>query len=355
MAEWYCTTDLIQEAHRVLAGPTWDYISGGAESETTLRRNRVALDSLAFRARIMRDMEHVDTGATLLGAKLKIPVILAPVGSLQLLAPPGGAASIAAARRFGTLSVLSSVSQPLLDTLEPGAGDGGWFQLYLRGDLDWCHERIGRIERAGFGALVLTADTTTYGRRERQILVGWLPPSKRGADLGAEYQARMDWTMLGEIRRMTSLPVVLKGIQTAEDALLAIEHGVSCLWISNHGGRQLDHARPTIDILREVAGAVGRAAPIIVDGGIMRGTDVLKAVALGADAVALGRLQAWALAADGEAGVHRLLEILEEEIAVSLQLLGASSPSALDPSYLAQASPLAAPACFPLLTGGIAF
>jgi glycolate oxidase len=331
------TTEIVRRAHETLSPEIWDYIAGGAETETTVWRNRKAIASLAFRARVLRNVLSIDTSATLLGAKLRIPFILAPLGNLEDVTPDGAAAGARAAARFGTLHVCSSVSQPALETVAAASGDDRWFQLYLRGDREWKLEQIGRIEAAGYRALVITVDSAYYGIRERQVLRRWVPPGRVGrlADGKADFPKMVDWETIDDIRTMTKLPVVIKGIQAGEDAALALEHGVGAVWLSNHGGRQLDYCRGTLDVLPEVAQAVGGRVPIIIDGGFRRATDAVKALALGASAVALGRLYAVALGAGGDAGVVRMLEILEGEMKIALGGLGVAGIGQLDPSYVA--------------------
>jgi glycolate oxidase len=175
-------------------------------------------------------------------------------------------------------------------------------------------------------------DTAHYGRRERQMMDRWLPPSRRG--IGYEYRAGLTWDTMDAIKQIGGLPFILKGVATAEDAVLAVEHGVSAIYVSNHGGRQLDHGRATIDMLPEIANAVGGRAEIVLDGGIVRGSDVLKAIALGARAVAIGKLQGWGLAAAGQAGLVRVLEILRDEIVTTMGLLGTAKLDQVDLNHL---------------------
>lgn len=344
------TTELVRRAHALLASPVWDYVVGGSETETTVRRNRDAIGSLAFRPRILRNVSTLDTATTLLGTPLRIPYVLSPVGSLQAVVESGAAASVRAALAFGTLPIVSSVSQPGLEPAAAAATGDKWFQLYIRGDFAWVTEMVDRVRNAGYTALILTVDTAHYSRRERQIISRWLPPGRRDETADESNQAKLDWETARRIKEMAGIPVGLKGIQTAEDAELAVRDGFDVVWVSNHGGRQLDHARATIEILPEVVAAVGGRAPIVVDGGFMRGTDVLKAIALGASAVGTGRLHALSLAAGGEAALTRMLEILEIEIRTSMALLGVASLAQLGPSHIAAATPVTnAPGAFPFL------
>jgi isopentenyl diphosphate isomerase/L-lactate dehydrogenase-like FMN-dependent dehydrogenase len=350
MLDVLTTTEIVQHAHATLTPEIWDFIAGGAETETTVWRNRKAIAALAFRARVLRNVVSIDTTATLLGAKLRIPFILAPCGNLEDVTPDGAAAGARAAARFGTLHVCSSVSQPGLEAVAAASGEDRWFQLYLRGDRDWKREQIGRIDAAGYRALVITVDSAYYGNRERQVLRRWVPPGRVGrlADGRADFPKMVDWETIDDIRTMTSLPLVIKGIQTGEDAALALEHGVAAVWISNHGGRQLDCCRGTLDVLPEVVQAVARRVPIIIDGGFRRATDAIKALALGASAVALGRLYAVALGAAGDEGVVRMLEILEGEMKTAMGGIGAASVGQLDATYVARDEAPPTLSAFPL-------
>ena len=348
MSDFETTTEIIHTAKQKLEETVWDYITGGAETETSIRRNREAIEALAFRARILRDVSTIDTSATLLGTKLRIPYILAPVGGLQGVTEAGAAAQVSGACAFGTLPVVSSVSLPTLEeSAAAGTGDK-WFQLYIRGDIDWIREIVGRARDAGYGALVITVDTAIYGNRERQKLQRFVPQGRRNAG-GEDFQAALDWDLLDQIRDLAGMPLVVKGIQAAEDAVLAIAHGVDVLWVSNHGGRQLDHAVGTLEVLPEVVAVANGRVPVVVDGGFMRGTDILKAMALGATAVATGRMHAWALGAGGEPVLKRMLEIVEYELHTSMGLLGITKLSQLDTSYIRQADASIGRGAFPLL------
>jgi isopentenyl diphosphate isomerase/L-lactate dehydrogenase-like FMN-dependent dehydrogenase len=330
--------EIILAARRNLTQNVWDYLTGGAESETTMRRNRYGLDSLAFRPRVLVDVSKIDPSTTFLGHRLKIPVMLAPIGSLQAITPQGGVAVSKAAEQFGTINFVSSVTQPGLEEIAAAGRNPKIFQLYVQGDLKWIEILLGRVKKAGYAALCLTVDTAHYGHRERQMMDRWLPPSRRGS--GYEYRAALTWETLDAIKEMAGLPFILKGVATAEDAAIAIEHGVNTIYVSNHGGRQLDHGRATIDILPEIVQAVGGRAQIIMDGGIVRGTDVLKAIALGATAVAIGKLQGWGLAAAGQQGLVRVLELLESEIITSMGLLGITQIDQLTTACLCRVQPL---------------
>jgi isopentenyl diphosphate isomerase/L-lactate dehydrogenase-like FMN-dependent dehydrogenase len=345
--------EIIMAARRNLTDNVWHYLTGGAESETTMRRNRFGLDSLAFRPRVLVDVSSIDASVHILGHELRIPVMLAPIGSLQSITPAGGVAVANAAAEFGTINFVSSVTQPSLEEIAAASRSAKIFQLYVQGDMTWVQAVLDRVKQAGYTALCLTVDTAQYGHRERQMMDRWLPPSRRG--VGYEYRAGLTWQALDAIKKLAGLPFILKGVGTAEDAKIAVDHGVQAIYVSNHGGRQLDHNRATIDMLPEIVDAVAGRAEIILDGGILRGSDVLKALALGARAVAIGKLQGWGLAAAGQAGLVRVLEILESEIVTTMALLGVTRLDQLTASHLSKVQPLA-PAhemsAFPHMPGG---
>ncbi len=352
-ADFVTNQEIIAAARRNLPDNVWHYLTGGAESETTMRRNRYGLDAWAFRSRVLVDVSSIDTATTFLGHKLRIPVMLAPIGSLQSITPEGGLAVARAAEAFGTLNFVSSVTQPSLEEIAAASRAPKIFQLYVQGDLDWVKAILQRVKQAGYAALCLTVDTAHYGHRERQMMDRWLPPSRRG--VGYEYRAGLTWDHLDAIKEIGGLPFILKGVATAEDAALAVEHGVSAIYVSNHGGRQLDHNRATIDMLPEIAEAVGGRAQVVLDGGIVRGTDVLKALALGADAVAIGKLQGWGLAAAGQAGLLRVLEILESEIVTTMGLLGITRLDRITAACLSRVEPMGScheMSAFPHMPGG---
>jgi len=352
--EYVSNQEIIQAAYRNLPQNVWDYLSGGAESETTMRRNRLGFDTIAFKPRVLVDVSKIDTSATFLGQKLRIPVMLAPIGSLQTITPEGGVAVAKAAAEFGTMNFVSSVTQPTLEEIAASTNHPKIFQLYIRGGLDWCEEIVGRVKQAGYIALCLTVDTAHYSRRERPLLNRWQPPSRR-TETGRIYQAMLTWEMAGAIKKMAGMPLIVKGIATAEDARLAVEHGVDVIYVSNHGGRQLDHGRGTIDTLPEIVEAAGGKADVVLDGGITRGTDVVKALALGAKAVTIGKLQGWGLGAGGAEGLVRVLELLEEEVTIDMALLGVTQVEQIDPSYVCAALPVGFAhemSAFPYIAGG---
>jgi len=304
-----------------------------------MRRNRFGFDSLALRPRVLIDVSKIDTSTTFLGQKLRIPVMMAPIGSLQTITPEGGVAVAKAAAEFGTMNFVSSVTQPTLEEIAASTNHPKIFQLYIRGGLDWCSEIIGRVKQAGYMALCLTVDTAHYSRRERPLLNRWQPPSRR-TETGRIFQAMLTWEMADAIKKIAGMPLIIKGIATAEDAKIAVEHGVDVIYISNHGGRQLDHGRGTIETLPEIVEAAAGKAEIVLDGGITRGTDIVKALALGANAVTIGKLQGWGLGAGGKAGLVRVLELLEEELIVDMALLGVTRVDQITRNYVCKTQPV---------------
>src|SRR6185437_2696202 len=270
---------------------------------------------------------------TLFGRKLRLPVLCAPVGSLQNFDPGGGATVAAATAEFGNGMILSSVSEPGMDKTAEAAGDGfRIFQLYVRGDEAWVDDHVRRATERGYNAFCLTIDTDSYSRRERDIAKRHQRRRVR-VDDARIYQAQFNWKDIARIKRNFDIPLILKGIATPEDALIAVEHGVDCVYVSNHGGRQLDQGLGSVAVLPEIVEAVAGRARIIVDGSITRGTA----------AVAVGRLYVYGLAAAGREGVVRLFEILEDEIRICLSLLGVTSYAELDKSYIRPARTVAPP------------
>lgn len=333
----YVTNEqFIQRARQNLAQGPWDYLAGASESETTQRRNRLAFDKIAFRPRVLVDVTEVDPSTTFIGQDLRIPVLLAPIGSLQTFNPRGGAEVSEAAGNFGTMHVLSSVTLPSLEETMAASDFAKSYQLYVHGDWDWTKDMIARVKTAGYKGFCITVDTANYSRRERPLLSGWNPRSRRDVS-GYNWASAVTWDTVDKIKAEAGLPFMLKGIATAEDAAIAIDHGVDVIWISNHGGRQLDHGQGTMEMIPEIAEVVDGRAQIVLDGGVQRGSDVLKAISLGATAVAIGKMQGWALAAGGGAGVYRMLEILEEEMKVAMGLMGVTSVSQLNPNYVCEA------------------
>jgi isopentenyl diphosphate isomerase/L-lactate dehydrogenase-like FMN-dependent dehydrogenase len=338
--------EIVAKARANLNQNDWDYIVGGTETETTLRRNRMALDSIAFRPRVLRDVSKVDPAVEVLGKKLRLPIVLCPVGSLESFHPGGAEPVVKAAQQFGVAHMLSSVCDPGLEEVAKSAPDAlRMFQLYVRGDAAWADDHVERAIKNGYSAFCITVDTAHYSRRERDLAKRHVTAGRRRVQ-GRDFQMALDWKTVERMKSKFKIPFAIKGIGTAEDAKIALDHGVEIIYVSNHGGRQLDHGRGSMDVLPEVVDAVAGRAMIIVDGGFYRGTDIVKALALGANLVGLGRMQCYGLAAAGQAGIVRMLEILEDEVTRALGLLGATGFGKLDPSYLHAAAPANAPHVF---------
>jgi isopentenyl diphosphate isomerase/L-lactate dehydrogenase-like FMN-dependent dehydrogenase len=336
--------EIARQAQENLSRDHWDYLIGGADTESSVKRNRYGLDSWVFRPRILNDVSEVNATTEFLGVPMRIPVLLPPIGSVQVFEEGGGESVARAAAEFGVLQMLSSVCLPDFETIAERVPGPRLYQLYLVKDQSWMDDIIARAVAAGYTGFCLTADTQTYSRRERDILKGWSPPSGarvEGADFSA--QSRMSWETVAHIKDEFDIPLIIKGVNVADDARRCVEAGVDVVYVSNHGGRQLDHTRACIDALPEVVDAVDGRAPVVVDGGFLRGADVVKGLCLGADLVGMGRLEGLAMAAGGKDGVVRALEIVEHEIRTTMALMGIASLDELGPSLLERAQPLTPP------------
>lgn len=331
-SEFLTLHEIVKKARQRLSLDSWEYIVGGSETETTVRRNRAALDALAFKPRVLRDVSKIDTSVKFLGRSLRLPVMLAPVGSLELFSAGGAVDVVKAADQFNIPHMLSSVSLIGLEQLAQECPEAQrLYQLYVHGGPDWVDDLAARAMAVGCEAFCLTVDSSYYSRRERDIIKRNIRRSKVP---GREFQATITWADVDRLKSNLNIPLILKGIATAEDAKLAVEHGVDIVYVSNHGGRQLDHDRGSMAVLPEVVDAVKGKAQIIVDGGFNRGTDVVKALAMGADLVGLGRMQCYGLAADGQRGVYRMLELLETEVKIAMGLIGVTAIDELNQSHL---------------------
>jgi isopentenyl diphosphate isomerase/L-lactate dehydrogenase-like FMN-dependent dehydrogenase len=340
--------DLEPLAKEKLPAPIFDFIAGGAEDEVTLRANRAAFEAITFRPRFMVDVSKIDTSTTVLGQALASPVMLAPVALQKLVHPEGEMASARAAKSAGTVQILSTMSSVSIEDVAAAADGPKWFQLYRYGDRGVSERLVKRAEAAGFSAVCLTVDVPRLGRRERdyrhavqfpsdvmpinfmhEFDMSSMPEDSRGGALSALVASLMDqtvsWDTLGWLKSITALPVIVKGILTPEDAVLAADQGAAAIVVSNHGGRQLDSSPATAAVLAEIVDAVGDRVDVIVDSGVRRGTDVLKALALGAKAVLIGRPYIWGLAVDGEAGVAQVLSLLRIELEWAMALCGVTS------------------------------
>ncbi|MFF1871218.1 alpha-hydroxy acid oxidase [Streptomyces sp. CB03911] len=348
--------DYRHQARRRLDARVWDFVEGGAGTERTLRANRRAFARVTLRPRVLVDVAACDTGTELLGARLATPVGVAPTAYHRLLHPDGEVATALGAGAAGALYVVSVFASRTLEEIAAEAAGPLWLQLY------WLRRRevlAGLVERAaaaGYRALVLTLDTPQLGRRHRDARNGFAVPSgisavnldaalmasAHRADAGRSALAvhtaeaidpSVTWADLAWLRGLSELPLVLKGVLTAEDAVLAVQHGADAIVVSNHGGRQLDGAPASLDALAEVVDAVGTAGcPVLFDGGVRSGTDAFAALALGARAVLLGRPVLWGLAADGAAGVAGVLGLATEELAHTMALTGRPALPAVDRS-----------------------
>jgi isopentenyl diphosphate isomerase/L-lactate dehydrogenase-like FMN-dependent dehydrogenase len=344
--------DFEAAARERLEPGAYGYIAGGAGDEHTLRQNRVAFERWELRPRVLVDVSTVSTKTTVLGTEVALPVLVAPTAFQRLAHPEGEAATARAAAAAGTimtLATLSSVTPAELSASVPGAPQ--WFQLYWSRDRGFTQGLVEAAAESGFGAIVLTVDLPVPGRRERDLRAAYrlpdelplpnVPKELRGDDFHTALHAVVDdtltWRDLEWLRSFCSLPLVVKGILTAEDALLAVEHGATAVVVSNHGGRQLDGVPASLDALPEVVEAVGDRVEVLLDGGIRRGIDVLKALALGARATLSGRSLLWGLASGGEEGTAQVLELLRREIELGLKLLGCASPAGVTSGHVRRA------------------
>ena len=350
--EFVTLHEFIRAARLHLSQNIWDYLVGGTETETTLRRNRHALDSMAFRPRVLVDVSKLDATHDFFGKRIRLPVALAPVGALEYFEPGGGATSARAAGEFNVPVFISSATQPGLEASAAAGTGPRIFQLYVRGDDAFIDDHVRRAIDAGYEAFCITVDSALHSRRERDIVKrfqnGYL-----GNNPVIPFQSSLNWRNIERFKSLHEIPLILKGIATAEDAERACQLGVDVIHVSNHGGRQLDHCPGTLDVLPEVRAAVAGRAKVYVDGGFSRGSDIIKGMALGADLVVIGRLYVYGIAAAGAPGVVRVLELLEAEVLECLGLLGVTNLSQLDRSYLEPArpvSPAGVHGAFPLLT-----
>ena len=351
-AEFLTLHEIVAAAHKALDRNLWDYIAGGTETETTVARNRLALDCIAFRPRVLNDVSKITTGKTFLGHQVRLPVMLAPVGGLASIADDGNIKVARAASAYGVPYILSSVNAVGLETVAAAAPGPKLFQLYTRGDDSFVDDHVRRARDSGYDAFCITVDSALYSRRERDIAKRYAKPW-RGNTPGMEYQASFNWSNVRRFKdKHQDVKLILKGIGTREDAAIACQYGVDCIYVSNHGGRQLDHGLGSMDVLPGVVDEVAGRAMVMVDGGICRGTDVVKAIALGADMVGIGRLYCYGLGAAGQAGVERVLELLEIEVAECLGLLGATNLSEVGRAHVSPARPVMpahALSAFPLI------
>jgi glycolate oxidase len=356
VAEFRTLTEIVKRARQNLNKGDWDYLTGAADSEASLRRNRAALESWVFRPRILNDVYDVQTSTELLGVPLRIPVVMPPIGSVQVFDPSGGVGVAEAAKEFGILQVLSSACAPNFEEVAAAVPEPRVYQLYLSGDEAWMDDIIERSIAAGYVGFCLTADTQVYSRRERDILKGYVPLSGRTATAPAfNYQTTMSWETVAHIKEKFDIPLLIKGVMEPADARQCVEAGVDVVWVSNHGGRQLDHTRACIDALPGVVEAVDGRVPVVVDGGFLRGADVVKGLCLGADVVSMGRFEGFAMAAGGTEALVQALKILEHEIKTTMALAGVRTLESLTPDLVERAEimqPASVLSAFPFLAEG---
>jgi isopentenyl diphosphate isomerase/L-lactate dehydrogenase-like FMN-dependent dehydrogenase len=353
MAEPLNVWEYEQLAEERLDEGAFGYFVGGAGDEWTLRENLAAFRRWVLRPRMLIDVGTVTAGATVLGQAVSLPVLVAPTALHRIVHPEGELATARGAAAAGTVMCVSNIASYSPAEVAAAAPKGRrWFQLYWGRDRGFTRDLLARIVEAGFEALVLTVDLPGLGRRERDLHTGFelveeYPfPNLPGEVGSGSFHVNLDdvvdptltWADLEWLRTNCSLPLIVKGILTAEDAELACEHGVAGIVVSNHGGRQLDGVAATLDALPEAVEAVAGRAEVLMDGGVRRGTDVVKALALGAKAVMVGRPVLWGLAVDGEAGVHGVLELLREEMLLALVLLGCRAPDEVTRAHLARAA-----------------
>jgi 4-hydroxymandelate oxidase len=347
--------DYERAAEERLEPAAFGYFAGGANDEWSLRENLKAFRRWVLRPRMLVDVSDVTTATTVLGAELSMPLLVAPVAFQRMAHPDGEAAMARGAAAAGTLMCLSTLATATIEEVAAAApGASRWFQLYWSKDRGVVQDMLDRAAAESYGAVLLTVDLPELGRRERDLRLGFQIPEEipvpafealteearafAPEDISWAVDTSLTWRDLEWLRSITSLPLLVKGILAAEDALLACESGVEGIVVSNHGGRQLDCVAASLDALPEVVEAVGDRAEILVDGGVRRGTDVVKALALGAKAVLAGRAPLWGLAVGGAEGVQCVLELLREEIQLALALCGCASPAEVTRAHVGRAS-----------------
>jgi isopentenyl diphosphate isomerase/L-lactate dehydrogenase-like FMN-dependent dehydrogenase len=349
--EAFCVGDFERLAERRLDAGAFGYYAGGAGDEQALAANLAAWRRLRLRPRVLVDVSDVSTATTVLGTPVSMPLLVAPTAIQRLAHPDGERGMARAAAAAGTVMCLSTLATATpAEVAEAAPGAPRWFQLYVFRDRRVTRDLAAQAVAHGYGAIVLTVDAPRLGRRERDLRTAFRVPEEitvpsvaatfggwNGAtplELLGAIDPSLTWADVEELRGLAPLPLVLKGIQTAEDAVLACEHGVDAIVVSNHGGRQLDAVAPTAELLPEVIDAVAGRIEVYVDGGIRRGSDVVKALALGARAVLAGRAPLWGLACDGENGARRVLELLRDEVELALALCGCTSPGDVTAAHL---------------------
>jgi 4-hydroxymandelate oxidase len=343
-------------ARERMEATAYDYFAGAAGDERTLAENRLAFDRIMLRPRVLVDVTRIELQSRMLGQPLAFPVLLAPTALNRLGHPDGELAAARAAGAAGSIMVLSTTASSTIEEVADAASGPLWFQLYVYKDRDVTRDLVRRAEASGYRALVLTVDMPRMGRRERDVRNGFTLPDgvtlrnleTSGRPDAATWSAdssffeyvhnlldpSLTWSAIGWLASLTALPILIKGVLSADDAERAVAAGAAGIIVSNHGGRQLDGTIATIDALPEIADRIAGRVPLLLDGGVRRGTDVLKALALGASAVLIGRPYLWGLAAAGEAGVTRVLDIFREELELAMALAGCPTLDAIDRSLV---------------------
>jgi 4-hydroxymandelate oxidase len=351
-AECVCLADFEPLAKAKLAAQSWEYLCAGAGDELTVQWNEEAYRRIRLKPRILVDVSRLDTRVNIFGQEHAFPILLAPVAAQKLIHAEGELASARGASAAGATMVVSSFANTSLEDVAAVAKSPLWFQLYAQTDHGFTRELVQRAEGAGYRALCLTVDTVTTGARNREARAGVkllpipnfeklkVPDGDVSLHTGSQdvfksvLDASMSWKEIDWLRSFARLPLVLKGVLNPDDTELAVKHGVSGIIVSNHGGRNLDTLPATIDALPQVAEKVGGRMPVFVDGGIRRGTDVLKALALGASAVLIGRPYIYGLGAAGEAGVTQVIRILQREFQMAMALTGRTNVASIDRSLI---------------------
>ena len=344
-------------ARECIDGPAFDFIAGGSDDEVTLGSNRTAYERITFRPRVLVDVSTVDTSTEILGRRIAFPVLLAPTALQAMVHPDAELGTARAAAEAGTVMVVSTLASHTIEEIGAAADGPKWFQLYCYKERPVTQELVRRAEAAGYEAICFTVDVPRLGRREQDLRNGFaLPPSilprnfedtadlpafagaSHGSIVAAYAAGLLDdgltWDDVAWLKSITDLPVWVKGILTPEDATLAAQAGVQGIVVSNHGGRQLDGSPATIEVLPEIREAVGEGLPLLVDGGIRRGTDVVKALALGARGVLIGRPYLWGLGVGGQSGVAQVLEMLRVEVELAMALCGCPTVDDVTPRHV---------------------
>jgi 4-hydroxymandelate oxidase len=324
-----------------MAPPLWEYYQGGSDDEVTMRDSRAAFARIKLRPRVLVDVATVDMRSLVLGTPVSMPLLVAPMALQCIAHPEGECATAQAAGRAGTVMIASTVATRSIEEIAQVASGPLWFQLYTYPSFKVAETLVRRAEDAGYRAIVLTVDLPALGNREKERRNNFTipPPPYQEANfigiekVGQEWVA-LTWESLTWLRSITPLPIILKGILTEEDARLAVEHGVEGIVVSNHGGRQLDTAIPGIEALPEIVEAVAGGCEVYFDGGIRRGTDILKALAFGARAVLIGRPVLWGLAVNGAEGAYHVLELLRKELELAMALSGRPTLASIDRSLV---------------------